>query len=179
MTRAAVNPQPLAMSHSAAGPAPAVQQSSEAGSSWEEILQEFQWRYKVASRTHCFQYNIGWKHKRQHYVQVYEDKGYIHWVKSNWQVDSASPEQLRFLHYIHLREQEEGAVAEPVPQEPAEGPAGEVPDGLEQEAEAVTMEQLAARMERVELLLPGLMERLRISSTSCPAVSGPPAVTRM
>ena len=62
MTRAAVNPQPLAMSHSAAGPAPAVQQSSEAGSSWEEILQEFQGRYKVASRMHCFQYNVGRKH---------------------------------------------------------------------------------------------------------------------
>jgi len=100
-------------------------------------------------------------------------------VKSNWQVDGATQEQLRFLHYIHLREQEEGAVAEPVPQEPAEGPAEEVPDGLEQEAEAVTMEQLAARMERVELVLPGLMEHLRISSTSCPAESGPPAVTRM
>ena len=94
-------------------------------------------------------------------------------------MDGATQEQLRFLHYIHLREQEEGAVAEPVPQEPAEGPAEEVPDGLEQEAEAVTMEQLAARMERVELVLPGLMEHLRISSTSCPAESGPPAVTRM
>ena len=98
------------MSRPAAGQAPsvqqssqAVQQSSEADSTWEEILQEFQERYKEASRMHCFRYHVRRKHQRKPYVQVYGDNGYVRWVRAHVQEEGDTREQLRLLHYIRLR----------------------------------------------------------------------------
>ena len=151
------------MSRSTAGPAPAVQQSREANSSWEGILLEFQERYQEASQMHQFRYPIGRKHQHQRYVQVYEDQGYVRWVKAHVQKEGATREQLRFLHYIQLQENETGAAAEPAPGAPVEDPADEEDDFIELEAEAVTVVQLAARLGRAEQVLQQLMERLRIS----------------
>jgi hypothetical protein len=53
-------------------------------------------------------------------------------------------------------------VVEPVPQEPVEDLAASEYDLVDQEAEAVTVEQLAERVGQVEQVLQGLIEQLRI-----------------
>jgi hypothetical protein len=166
------------MNRHAAGQAPAVQQSVEAdqwSSRRAEYMQEFQGRYQLAVQMHHFLYHLGKKHKGKRYDQVFEDQDYVCWVKAHWRRGHATREQQRFLHYIQLQERGAGAVAEPVPEEPVEDPAAEEPveepvedpaeeeyDFLDQEAEAVSMEQLAARMGQVEQVLEALMERLHI-----------------
>ena len=134
------------MSCYTASPAPAVQLSSEASQgsgSQAEYLLEFQ---------EC-------------YDQVFEDQNYVSWVKAHWKEGKATREQLRFLHYIRLQECEAGAVVEPTPQGPVQDLAASEYEIVDQEAEAVTVEQLAERMGRVEHVLQGLqglMEHLRI-----------------
>ena len=85
-------------------------------------------------------------------------------MKAHVKEAEATREQLQFLHYVQLREGEAGAVAAPAPaEEPPEDPAEEEYELLEQDAGAVTVEQLVARMGQVEQDLQGLMERLQIS----------------
>ena len=155
------------MSQPAAGQALSVQQTSAAvqqSNSWEETLQEFQAQYGRASEMHQLQYCVGKKHRNRRYELVYADRGYVCWVKAHVKEADATKEQLQFLHYIQLQEREAGAAPAPEPaEEPAEDPAEDDYELLEQEAGAVTMEQLAVRMGQVEQDLQGLMERLQIS----------------
>ena len=153
------------MSCHTASPSPAVQPSSEANqgsSSQAEYLLELQGRYQNASQMCHFQYHVGEKHRNKRYDQVFEDQGYVSWVKAHVKEEKATREQLRFLHYIHLQEREAGAVVEPAPQEPVEDLAASEYDLVDQEAEAVTVEQLAERVGQVEQVLQGLIEQLRI-----------------
>jgi len=156
------------MSCYTASPVPAVQQSSEAdqqSSGQAEYLLELQERYQNASQMHHFQYHVGEKHRNKQYDQVFEDQNYVSWVKAHWKEGKATREQLRFLHYIRLQECEAGAVVEPTPQGPVQDLAASEYEIVDQEAEAVTVEQLAERMGRVEHVLQGLqglMEHLRI-----------------
>ena len=161
------------MSQPAAGLAPSAQQSSNRD---EAVQQSNSWEhFRMASEMHQCKYLVGTKHRNLLYEQVYADQVYVCWVKAHWKEPDATQEQRRFLHYIQLREREAGAGAEPVPAElPLDDPAEEEYELLEQEAGAVTAEQLAngavtaeqlaARVGHVERVLQELMEGLRLDS---------------
>ena len=103
------------------GPAPSQapprnQAAQEARPSYLQIKEEIMAQYPNYQIMDELIYLVGKKHIGKTYQQVFEDKSYLQWVKTHVKEEGASEEQMKFLHYVTLKEQEAEAEPEPTGQ---------------------------------------------------------------